>query len=213
MKRIIIHWSAGGYTASDIDRQHYHYIIDGAGKVHHGNFPVVANEAPQKGKYAAHTLNCNTGSIGVAVAAMAGAVERPFNAGSAPILPIQMQALAALCAKLGRDYSIAVSRETMLTHAEVQPTLGIKQRGKWDISWLPGMTAVGDPVLVGDKIRAMIRDAAPQVTSKPVVVRKAVPEPDIHPTPSRPTTKSKAPAVGAAILALLAAIWAYFTKG
>ena len=76
---------------------------------------------------------------------MVGAVERPFNAGRYPITPAQVDALARLCADLCRDYTIPVTRKTVLTHAEVQPTLGITQRGKWDVSWLPGMGARGQP--------------------------------------------------------------------
>jgi hypothetical protein len=114
-----------------------------------------------KGQYAAHTLNCNTGSIGVAVAAMAGAVERPFNPGKAPITPAQVEGLVKLVRDLCRGYGIPVTRETVLSHAEVQPTLGIKQRGKWDIAWLPGMDAPGDPVKVGDHLRGLIAAAAP----------------------------------------------------
>ncbi len=157
MERIIIHWSAGTHTVSALDRQHYHYIIDDDGDVHAGDHPVSANRGPLvSGRYAAHTLNCNTGSIGVALAAMAGAVERPFSAGRYPITPAQVDALVALCADLCRTYDIPVSRRTVLTHAEVQPTLGITQRGKWDITWLPGMAGPGAPVAVGDMIRARI---------------------------------------------------------
>lgn len=161
MERLIIHWSAGTHTVSALDRQHYHYIIDGAGAVHRGDHPVSANAGPLvAGRYAAHTLNANTGSIGIALAAMVGAVERPFNAGRYPITPAQVDALARLCADLCRDYTIPVTRKTVLTHAEVQPTLGIAQRGKWDISWLPGMSAPGNPVTVGDTIRARVTAAA-----------------------------------------------------
>ena len=161
MERLIIHWSAGTHTVSALDRQHYHYIIDGAGAVHRGDHPVSANAGPLvAGRYAAHTLNANTGSIGIALAAMVGAVERPFNAGRYPITPAQVDALASLCADLCRDYTIPVTRKTVLTHAEVQPTLGITQRGKWDVSWLPGMGAPGNPVTVGDTIRARVTAAA-----------------------------------------------------
>ena len=167
MKRIIIHWTAGGHKPSNLDKGHYHFLIDGDGKVHAGTFPVEANRKPVKGKYAAHTLNCNTGSIGVAVCAMAGAVERPFDAGRAPITPAQVKALAALLRDLCAQYKIPVTRETVLSHAEVQPTLGIKQRGKWDIAWLPGMKAPGNPVAVGDKIRAMVAEKPAQRASAP----------------------------------------------
>ena len=156
MQRIIMHWSAGTHTVSALDRQHYHFIIDGSGVVHDGIHKPEANERPVSGKYAAHTLNCNTGSIGVAVAAMAGAVEAPFSPGKYPITEAQVDALAGLCAHLCARYGIDVTRRTVLSHAEVQPTLKITQRGKWDIAWLPGMAKPGDPVAVGDVLRARI---------------------------------------------------------
>lgn len=170
MKRIIWHWTAGTHTPSDLDKQHYHFIIDGTGKVHPGKWPVEANEKPVKGQYAAHTLNCNTGSIGVAVAAMAGAAERPFNAGRFPITPAQVAALVRLSRDLGKQYGIPVTLTRMLSHAEVQPILGIKQRGKWDIAWLPGMNAPGDPMEVGSRLREMISalDAAKPAPPAPV---------------------------------------------
>ena len=156
MQRIIIHWSAGTHTPSGLDRAHYHYIIAGDGTVVAGVLKPEDNLSASDGRYAAHTRGCNTGSIGVSLAAMAGAVERPFNPGKYPITPAQITALARLCADLCRKYKIAVTRKTVLSHAEVQPTLGIAQRGKWDVAWIPGMSAPGDPVAVGDKLRALI---------------------------------------------------------
>ena len=76
--------------------------------------------------------------------------------GTEPITALQVDALATLCAKLCAQYEIPVSRYSVLTHAEVQPTLGIRQRWKWDITVLPGMTRPGDPVDVGDRLREMI---------------------------------------------------------
>jgi len=203
MKRIILHWSAGGHTPSNLDKEHYHYIIAGDGTVVPGKWPVSANEKPVKGKYAAHTLNCNTGSIGVAVAAMAGAVERPFNAGKAPITPAQVKALAALCRDLAAKHKIPVSRETILSHAEVQPTLGIKQRGKWDIAWLPGMKSPGDPVAVGDKIRAMILDMPRPAPKKPAQAQKPAPA-----SPAKETAQSAAGGLlGGGVALGVVALW------
>jgi N-acetyl-anhydromuramyl-L-alanine amidase AmpD len=156
MKRIIMHWSAGSHKASDIDRSHYHFIVQGDGSVVAGNMTPEANLNTKDGKYAAHTRNCNTGSIGVAVAAMMGAKERPFTPGPYPITTAQVTALCALCARLAQQYGIPVTRETILSHAEVQPTLKIKQSGKWDITWLPGYAAPQDPVLTGDFLRSHI---------------------------------------------------------
>lgn len=157
MKRIIIHWSAGGHWATATDREHYHFVIEGDGSIVDGVHAPEANAVIGNGKsYAAHTRNANTGSIGVALAAMRGAVERPFNPGPSPITDKQLTALSRLCARLCRKYQISVTRQTVLTHAEVQPTLGIQQRGKWDITWLPDMDKPGDAVKVGDRLRKMI---------------------------------------------------------
>jgi N-acetyl-anhydromuramyl-L-alanine amidase AmpD len=162
MKRIIMHWSAGPNVATDLDRQHYHFIVDGKGVVVAGQYNPEANEVIKGGAYAAHTLGCNTGAIGVAMAAMAGAIERPFSAGSSPITGPQLTAFTALIADLAHTYKIPVTRKTILSHAEVQTTLGIKQRGKWDIAWLPGMSAPADPLVVGDRLRAEIAAKMPK---------------------------------------------------
>jgi N-acetyl-anhydromuramyl-L-alanine amidase AmpD len=159
MKRIIIHWTAGRNNVSTVDRKHYHFIIGADGHAVAGNFPVSANVKPVSGQYAAHTRNANTGSIGVAVAGMFNAKERPFNTGPNPMTQTQIDGLAELVADLCDQYDIPVTPQTVLTHAEVQPTLGIRQSGKWDITWLPDMQAPGDPVWVGDRIRAMVRAA------------------------------------------------------
>lgn len=156
MNRLHIHWTGGSYTPNPHDLACYHFVIDGRGQVHKGKFPPEANLRPRPGRYAPHTLGANTGAIGVALAAMGGAVERPFSAGRWPITRAQVEALAAFCAKLARAYEIPITRQTVLTHAEVQPTLGIRQRAKWDVTWLPGMTRPGDPIEVGDRLRQLI---------------------------------------------------------
>jgi len=156
LKRVIMHWTAGTYSVSGLDRKHYHFIIDGDGNEVRGDRTPEDNISASDGRYAAHTQGANTGAIGVSVAAMHGATQSPFNAGPYPITPKQLDALCGLVSRLCREYGIPITRETVLTHAEVQITLGIMQNGKWDISWLPGMTATDAPVFVGDKIRAMI---------------------------------------------------------
>ena len=90
---------------------------------------------------------------------MHGARERPFDPGAYPIQQVQVDALVRLSAELARRYGIPVSRTTMLSHAEVQPTLGIKQSGKWDFMWLPGMAGPADPVALGDRLRGRVAAA------------------------------------------------------
>ena len=163
MNRIVIHWTGGTHQPNATDLAAYHRVIAGNGGVMTGNHPIEANRVlrnPSDARtYAAHTARLNTGSIGVALAAMHGAVERPFTAGQFPITEAQVAALVRLCSELCREYGIPVTRETVLTHAEVQPTLGVPQRAKWDITWVPGMSAPGDPVEVGDQLRARIAAA------------------------------------------------------
>ena len=158
MKRVIIHWTAGTNHASKTDKMHYHYIVEGDGSVVSGDLPPEANEST-KTAYAAHTRGLNTGSIGVSMAGMWGAKERPFNAGRWPLTNKQVKAMCKLAAQLCAKYDIPVTRETVLTHAEVQGNLGVVQKGKWDVMWLPGMDQAGHPNAVGDLLRDQIKDA------------------------------------------------------
>lgn len=158
MKRVIWHWTGGTNRVSDLDRKHYHEIIDGEGKVHAGFFEPEDNLNPKTGQYAAHTLNTNTGSIGIAVAGMFDAQERPFSWGKYPIKQVQIDKLVERTRFYNKKYGIPVSRTTNLSHAEVEPNLGIKQRGKWDIAVLPGMSSVKNPVEIGDKLRKKVMD-------------------------------------------------------
>ena len=167
MKRIIIHWTAGAHRANHIDKRHYHLLIEGDGTVVPGDKLPEANESTSDGDYAAHTRALNTGSIGVAVCAMHGAQERPFRAGGYPITDVQVDSLIEVVADLCATYRIPVTRQTVLTHAEVQPTLGVAQRGKWDITWLPDMQRPGDAVQVGDRLRGFVTRAMTVVEAAP----------------------------------------------
>lgn len=148
LTRIHLHWTGGGYVPNAIDLRAYHGLIPGDA------VPVwpVGPKTPRS-----HTLNANGGAIGLSICAMADAEERPFDRGRAPITPAQVSALTREAARLCRLYDIPVSPWSVLTHAEIQPTFGIKQRWKWDITWLPGMDQPGDPFAVGNRLREMVR--------------------------------------------------------
>lgn len=157
MSRVIVHWTAGAHKATDFDRQHYHILIEGDGKLVRGIPSIKLNEVPAKKGYAAHTLNCNSGSIGVSLCCMAGAVESPFKAGSFPMTEKQFDTLAEVVADLCKAYDIDVSPKTVLSHAEVQTNLGIKQRGKWDYTRLAFDPSVIGAKACGDKLRAAVK--------------------------------------------------------
>jgi len=159
MKRIHLHWTGGGHTPNASDLKHYHFVIAGNGDVVQGNLAPESNLDVSDGQYVAHTRKANTGAIGIALAGMFGAVERPFDPGTSPITTDQLASMAVMVAELCETYDIPVTRKRVLTHAEIEPTLGVKQRGKWDITWLPGMAGPGDPVSVGDRLRDMVKAA------------------------------------------------------
>lgn len=156
IERMIVHWTAGGHRASATDKGHYHILIEADGKLVRGAPSIAANGIGGSGPRANHTLNCNTGSIGVALCCMAGAVERPFRAGSAPMTAVQWKTLGDVLADLCRRYGVPVTPKTVLSHAEVQSNLGIKQRGKWDIARLAFDPSMVGAKACGEAMRAMV---------------------------------------------------------
>ena len=178
INRIVLHHSAGGYAPSALDRQHYHRIVGGDGAVVGGNYPISANGLGTRlvsGKYAAHTLNLNSGSIGLAMAAMAGAEwSKPRECRYFPT-PVQVKAFVAEAARLCHLYGINPDRQHVLSHAEVQQTLGVTQRGKWDFDYDPlGIIDTRDPIKIGDMLRDAIIAA---MGDKPFVVQPPVSRP------------------------------------
>jgi len=151
LERIILHWTAGADGVIEMERAAYHFIIGRDGKVTAGLYAPEANIDCTDGEYAKGAKGINTGSIHVAVDAMAGAKERPFDPGKWPLTWPQIHAMARLVADLCLRYRIELTGRTVLTHAEVQPVLGKPQSQKWDITWLPDMAGPGDPVAVGDR--------------------------------------------------------------
>jgi hypothetical protein len=147
VQRVHLHWTAGWHTPNATDRRAYHGLYHGDGTCEKRADPWVPRS---------HTLNANSGAVGLSLCCMVGAQERPFRWGQAPMTVKQLHAMCRDAASICIAYDIPVTRWSVLTHAEVQPTLGIAQRWKWDINVLPAMDAPGDPIVVGDKIRDII---------------------------------------------------------
>lgn len=159
LERIIMHWTAGGHTANSTDKRHYHEIVQGDGSRVRGDHLPEANISTADGHYAAHVRKFNTGSIGLSMAAMAGAKHSPFDAGDHPITKKQLAAFVKVVAEYADTYDIPITRQTVLSHSEVPLIHNKPQPGKWDINWIPGMKRPGNPIEVGDKLREMIRAA------------------------------------------------------
>lgn len=157
MTRVILHWTAGGHKASAVDKEHYHFIVEATGVIVKGDHDISDNVSTADNDYAAHTRGCNTGSIGISMACMLGAIESPFSAGKFPMKELQWHAAMDAIAQLAAFYKIPVTDKTILTHAEVQPSLGIKQAGKWDITRIPFAPNIIGAKACGDKLRAEVK--------------------------------------------------------
>ena len=156
MKRIIIHWTAGGAVPNLHEKECYHSLIDVYGKIYNGKFNPTANEKCDTGKYAAHTGGGNTGSIGVALCGMMGFKDKK-NIGNYPITKIQFEAAMQLCAKLSKEYNIPVTKTTVLTHYEfglLHPNTS--SAGKIDINFIPPYSWV-EKQEVGNFIRTKVK--------------------------------------------------------
>lgn len=156
MKAIVAHWSAGQHKASVLDAEHYHIIVEGDGNLVKGDHDIKDNVNTADDDYAAHTRHFNTNVIGVSVACMVGAIERPFNPGTDPMTQVQWDKLMLVIADLCRFYNIPVTPQTVLSHAEVQGTLGIMQRGKWDFTRLAFDPQTVGAKACGDKMRRQV---------------------------------------------------------
>jgi N-acetyl-anhydromuramyl-L-alanine amidase AmpD len=136
LSRIIFHWTGSTYTPNDTDKQHYHFIIDGDGKVIKGKYKPEDNTNCQDGIYARHTGGMNTGSIGIAISAM---YSKDY-----PIKRIQLEAACKLAAELSIKYGIRLTSKNILTHAKVGQLLPRStSAGKIDINNLPCVAVYG----------------------------------------------------------------------
>jgi hypothetical protein len=167
MERIHVHWTAGRHAANGTDRKSYHILVEGTGALVRGERSIAANARGSGLPPASHTLNANTGAIGVSMCCMHQASESPFAGGAAPLLKLQWDTMVRIVAQLARRYAIPVTRATILTHAEVQPTLGIVQRNKWDITRLAFDPAVVGAHPVGDRMRLEVAVALDGLSPAP----------------------------------------------
>jgi hypothetical protein len=171
--RCIIHWTAGAYRISGIDRAHYHAICGLATKnggtagiiAVRGTHSAAANNVTSDGHYAAHTKGLNTGSFGLAVACMAGAVQGKSN-GDFPLTPELWEALAQAAAEVLSAYKLPVTERTVLQHGEVERIYQKPQRGKWDCCYLPWQPAL-KPRQVCDLFRERVKFYYPEKIDVP----------------------------------------------
>lgn len=135
MKRIIIHWTAGGPKANHVDRKHYHYIVNQDLTVTKGEHDVLDNENCADNDYAAHTGQGNTGSIGVSMAGMQS-FSMKTKSTPYPLNKKQFELMCYVVASLADEYNIVPSLVTIDTHYTYNQKHNITT-GKIDIVYLP----------------------------------------------------------------------------
>lgn len=156
MKRIIVHWTAGGLVPTSYEKEFYHYLVDSLGKIHPGKFKPEANLDCKDGMYAMHTGGGNTGSIGISMCGMAG-FKNKNDQGNFPITKTQFEATMKLCAELAKKYNINVTPGTVMTHYEFgQAHPRTTSYGKIDFIFLPPYPWISKDD-VGSFIRSKIR--------------------------------------------------------
>lgn len=153
MSGIVVHWTAGAYEANGTDKDSYHLLIEGDGDLERGNHTIADNVNTADDDYAAHTRGHNTGQIGVSLCCMGGKEVTPVNFGAFPMKKLQWDILVQVCAELCIFYKIPVTNRTLLSHAEVQGTLGIPQKQKWDYTVLPFDPTIKGATAIGDRLR------------------------------------------------------------
>lgn len=161
VRGVVWHWTAGANGLIALEKKAYNFLHDTHGNTYDGDSTIASQVMYdwRRGIGASHTKNMNTGWIGQSVDAMAGAKQtNPITWGTHPITWDGIDAMLELTADLHREYGFPISKWTTLSHAEVQPTLGIKQRWKWDYVVLPGDVKSRDPVEVGNVLRERLKE-------------------------------------------------------
>ncbi len=162
LKKIVIHWTAGAY--GNLERDHYHYVIDHRGAVHSGTKPPESNIpkngeslSPQPtGTYVPHCGGGNSFAIGVSLVGM-GLYAGRSKPGKYPLTAIQCEKAWEFIASLCEKYNIPITPETVFTHYEFgKKNPRTASAGKIDITFLPHKPNL-KPDEIGDYIRQKIK--------------------------------------------------------
>lgn len=135
LNRLVYHWTAGTYAPNYEEKKHYHYLVDGNGKVVRGYYKPEDNDNCTDGIYARHTGGGNTGAIGISYCGMNG-FKNPREMGLFPLKKAQVEAGFKLGAELIKKYNIPLEGiKTHYTFGKAHPKTS--SFGKIDIYYFP----------------------------------------------------------------------------
>jgi hypothetical protein len=188
IERLILHWTAGErdipnggiHVATPEEMRRYHILVehdegptpdpaDDEINVLAG-VPIERNAGSVRGKpgahrdwtngYAAHTRGFNSGSLGLSLCGMRGAVDyRPggdVDPGPSPITSRQVDVMLGMIVQFLRIWGYAPTDDRVFTHWEAGAIHGRPQGGRWDIGWIPGHHFRREQV--GPWIRRQVRE-------------------------------------------------------
>jgi hypothetical protein len=209
-RRIILHWTGGGYAPNPVDLAAYHFVIDGEG-VPHAGVPLPANlrmipRGTPPSEYAAHCLGMNSFAVGVSYAAMAGAARNgPF--GRFPLREAQFESGLEFVARCCAAWGISPGDpRQLLSHAEVERVFNVPQADKWDIAVLPwnGMRGAEE---IGELIRAGVARRVEELRAPAVVAAPQLPQVEADLTPAGAQRAPAAISVPTAVAEPPAKLW------
>ena len=170
--RIILCWTSTGYEFEGLSKARYHFAVDNKANIHRGKYTVddnteIVEREKEPSEYAKFVRGLNENSISVAMTGMVNITPKIESPGLVktdyPITRIQFDTFCILVNHLRNIYGIPLNYRTILSRAEIEETLKIKQSKRLDISLLPFYDttnfAIYDPVYVGNKIRNKIHFA------------------------------------------------------
>ena len=157
--RIHWHWTVSGYKVTPRITNHYNGVFDFEGNEYDGGAPPQHQAEYSRHMGVSHSLSSNTGAVGLAVACLAGVKANwgsmTVDQGKYPVTWEGIDAMLEKTMELCEDFDIYPSPWTTLNHAEIQPNLGIRQKGKWDIQILPSTpNTILSAKAAGDMMRA-----------------------------------------------------------
>lgn len=139
---IVVHWTGGTYQANAVDRLHYHWIVEGDGRIVRGKYRMRDNmrKLAPGDQYAAHTGGWNSFRVGLSAAGMKDYGGRS-SVGPYPLKEGQVERLLRIASRICFVFDLdPLDPKCLCTHREVWTLHGVKgvqNHQKLDIEYLP----------------------------------------------------------------------------
>ena len=117
-----------------------------------------------------HAGFANSDAMGIAICGMRGASESGHYLGVYPIKECQYDMMIEEVAAYAKGYGIPITPTTVLLHSEVNHSLKVNGRYKWDVNYSPRegfMSAQYAGEMLRERVQAVIDNTPPTTTTPP----------------------------------------------